>query len=171
MSHSLTLQLVLLDQQPDVFAFRLSIRNESPTPLLLPTPRALGLRFRDAHTGRAAKLHLDSEFRIAENWWEGFTLQPGEMREIILAVGTRQGAPRFHEGCGHCDESWRVELEAGEYEVTYRYRMDPDGYHLDSQYDPLELRKKARVNRAEVWVGEAVSNSLRIAFEAAPSTG
>ena len=59
-------------------------------------------------------------------------------------------------------DTFCIELEAGEYDVSYRMSVDEDYFDADSHYQLPELRREAVRRGAVGWMGEAVSNRVRI---------
>jgi hypothetical protein len=163
MPHTLTLQLQRQEQAPGSHHFRLTLRNDSSDKLLLPTPGLTALRFRGPEMSKDVKWHLESEFRVSPNYWPRFVLAPGESKEFTLHAIVRgaEVVPHY-ETCCHFEDHWSIELEPGQYDVRFRYRLDDDGFYLDSQYEMSELHKEAKAQGAVVWVGDATSNVVRI---------
>ena len=61
-------------------------------------------------------------------------------------------------------DRWCVDLQPGTYDVSYRLQVDADYFDPDSHYGLPQLRREAESHSAKVWLGDAVSNELRLVY-------
>lgn len=160
----LELTLRLIGRPDRYYEFALSILNRSGRTLLLPIPPITDLRFRRVADGEIAGwytrmlLHCD---------WVGLVLGPGERRTIPLhAVVQAEPGPDDEGGAGDgIDDRWQVDLRPGPYDVSYRLAVDEDYHDGNSHYRIEHVRREAADTGAAAWVGEAISDTIRVEHE------
>jgi hypothetical protein len=159
MNSDVTLSVRLLDNSEGRYQLALAVRNESANRLLIPWPEIIGFRFQAVGGSKVANWGCSW---LQSSSWGGGVLQPGEAREFVFSVVACSATPRPTE-----DDRWCVDLQPGAYDVSYRLQVDADYFDPDSHYRLPQMRREAESHSAEVWLGEAVSNELRLVY--APS--
>jgi hypothetical protein len=157
----LCLHVRLHTQSQGRYEFVLAVRNEAAARLLIPLPEITGLRFRRRGDEREAEWRT---FSFQTSNWAGMTLEPSEVREVNLKVVTctARRPPTEQEIMLGRDDRWCIDLQPGTYDVAYRLRVDDFYFDPDSHYRLSQVRKIAASKAAEAWIGEAVSNEIRL---------
>ena len=162
MNHALTLTLELLEQGAWGFRFRVTAPNDSAARLFLPLPEVIGLRFGNTATRQEAEWYTSSLVSAAGG---GFTLKPCETWSVEWRVRPCPVEPPPKEPGDYSDwdyRRWCVALEPGTYLVWYQWRVDEDYFDPDSHMRLPDLEHLARQDGAVAWVGQALSNRLRV---------
>jgi hypothetical protein len=160
MNHQLSLSLELLELRARGLRFRMAMQNRSPIRLFFPFPEIHGLRFASADTMEESEWYT-SLFVSATGG--GFTLNPGDSRAIEWRV--RPCEVERPESDDHSDYyRWCVDLPAGEYLAWFRWRVDRDFFDPDSHMRLPDLEREAARSGATVWLGEASSNRVAVAW-------
>lgn len=158
MNHELSLSLELLDQTARGLLFRMTVENWSSVKLFLPYPEITGLKFGNTATLQQAEWYTSLLVSAAGG---GFALQPGESRPTEWAVRPcHVERPAEDDPSGYC--RWCVELHAGEYQVWFQWNVDRDYFDPDSHMRHPDLERLAEDEGAVVWLGQVVSNRLRV---------
>lgn len=150
----LAMNISLLSQLYDRYRFGLAIANVSGRRLLFPWPQITGLRFEREENWEVARWSRGSFVSAA---WRGVVLNPSEVREFGYDV-----VPCDSDSPDEQFMRWRVKLNPGVYIVSYRMFMDERYHDLDSHCQIKNVREQAASEVAEAWLGDAVSNELRI---------
>lgn len=159
MGHEIALTLDLLEQGTWGFRFRLTAINHATVRLLLPIPEIIGLRFVDATTRREAEWGTSM---LVSSRGRAFTLRPGESNPFEFRVRPR-GVPRPGSMADDFDYyRWCVDVSAGGYRVSYRWRLDESFFDPDSHWRLPQLQREAEREQATVWLGEVESNSVAV---------
>ena len=158
---ALSLMIRLLGYRDGRYGLNLSMRNSSAGRLLIPSPEVADFAFVSVADGREAQW---GTYLFVSSRWVGLTLEPWEEREFPFRAIVC-GATKFPVGPAETvdrADTFCVELAAGEYDVSYRMCVDEDYFDPDSHCRLPELRREALRWGAVVWIGEAVSNQVRI---------
>jgi hypothetical protein len=158
MINSVELTLDLIEQGFWGFHFCLTITNLSPDRLLLPHPEIHGLRFVSEVTRKEAE--WDTCLLVSAKGVV-IILNPGECRKLDWRV-----RPWEVERPGDDDGSdyyrWGVDVSKGAYVVSFSWKVDGSYFDPDSHMELKDLEDWARDERARVWLGEALSNCVRV---------
>lgn len=165
MNHKVSLSLELLEQRPRGLRFRLAVQNQSAVPLLFMRPEIHGLRFVSATTGAESEWYTSV---LVSSVGGTFVLGIGETRPFTWLV--RPCAVERPETDDHFADDWYdfdrwcVDLAAGEYRVSFRWRVDADFFDPDTHAQLPDLEREAAQAGATVWLGEAFSDQLAVSW-------
>jgi hypothetical protein len=160
MSESLALQLHLVAQAPESLWFRLLMRNSSAARFIVPRPAVSCLRFGNMATGKESPWRTQW---LVSAPWNGFFLEPGQVKEIEYRVRpcsvARPKESNRSEYARCC-----VELSEAEYLVWMKFEVTHDYFCRDSHYRYADLVWDALSRKALVWTGLAMSNRLNLSW-------
>ena len=159
MNHQISLSLDLLENAASELRFRLTLNNRSDVRLLFPAPEIIGIRFRNMATSEECEWY--TSLFVSVSCGE-FALNVGESRHFDWRVRPC-GVERPKDWSGDFNYyRWEVATPPGPYSVCYRWRMDENFFDGDSHCRLPDLQFAAEQQHAEVWLGEAVSNSIEL---------
>jgi hypothetical protein len=159
-NHHIILNLRIEKQASECLLLELSVQNDSRAKLLLPAPDLPNFEFHRAADGKLMEWYTD---RLVNADWRGIILEPGAEE---LATHAARTSPRSGEDYED-GVRWHIPLEAGRYKVRVRCKIDEDYFDPDSHWRLTDLEREAVSKSAEVWLGDAFSNELEIAFDPA----
>jgi hypothetical protein len=158
MNHDLILSLELLEQEAWGFRFRMTAENRSRVKLLLPSPEIIGIRFGNVETMKEAEWFTGLLVSAARG---EFALQTSESRSFEWRV-----RPCDVERPESTDDfnyfRWCTEIPIGNYLVWYQWRVDENYFAPDSHMKLPNLESVAKREGAVVWMGQALSNRIRV---------
>jgi hypothetical protein len=158
MNHELSLSLELMEQEAWGFRLRLTVQNHSPIKLFLPFLEIHGLRFVNTSTMQESDW---GTCLLVSAEGGGFSLEPSASRLIDWRVRPCDiERPESEDDFDYY--RWCVEVPAGEYLVWFQLRLDTDFFDPDSHMRLPDLEHLAEREGATVWLGEVVSNRIRV---------
>jgi hypothetical protein len=160
----MSLTLEQIDHGAWGYRFRVTSRNDSQVKLYLPLPEITGLRFKDIATQEEAEWFCRSLVNARS---DGFSLRPTESRSFEWRVRPKSARASDEDSTEQLAwdyRRWSVGLKSGTYLVCYRWMVDADYFDPDSHMRLPDLEYEADQAGAVVWLGQALSNALRVEY-------